>query len=352
MKIAFILDHALMHYRVPFFNLLATKYNHEVTVFHSGKELSIEGLQFKQVITPNKKIFKVFDYRQDINVNSFDIVICMQNIRLLNLWQLSLNMRRKFKLIQWGIGVSSAKGLRSQSRTVRTIRNFLMEFADAVVFYSNFPLQFIKEAHLPKSFVALNTVDNKLSKGLYSLPKDAFIFIGSLNKRKGLREMVAAFHRYLQLNPVNIKKLLIIGDGEEYHYLSEFISSHGLQDNILMLGKIECPQEKAAFFRRSIASISLNQAGLSVLESFSFGVPFITKKDAVSGGEHLNIKDFENGFLVEGIDDFVEKLRWIDGHLEDAKKLGEAAFSYYSNEANMDLMVHSFENAIRYVEQN
>lgn len=352
MKIAFILDHELMHYRIPFFNLLAARYNHEVVIYHSGKQLISKELHFGQVTTRNKRILKIFDYRQGINVNSFDIVVCMQNIRLLNLWELSLNKKRRFKLIQWGIGVSSAKGLRSQSRAVQILRNFLMEFADAVVFYSDFPRQFIKKSHLSKNFVALNTVANSLSEDLSPWPKDAFIFIGSLNKRKGLREMVAAFYRYLQLDPVNIKKLLIIGEGEEYEYLSEFISFYGLQNNILMLGKIENSQEKIAFFRRSIASISLNQAGLSVLESFSFGVPFITRKDAVSGGEHLNIKDFENGFLVEDVNDFVKKLSWIDQHLEGAKKLGEGAFSYYSNEANMDLMVRSFENAIRYVEQN
>lgn len=352
MKIAFILDHALMHYRVSFFNMLATNYDHEVVVYHSGNELSHEGLRFKQIITRSKKILRVFDYRQGISINSFDIVVCMQNIRLLNLWALSLNKKRKFRLIHWGIGVSSAKGLRSQSSAVRTVRNFLMNFADAVVFYSTFPLQFIKKSHFSKSFVALNTVDNGLAEDLSSLPKDSFIFIGSLNKRKGLLEMVSGFHRYLQHKPSSISKLFIIGEGEEYANLSEYISSHGLEDNILMLGKIENPKEKIAYFSRSIASISLNQAGLSVLESFSFGVPFITKKDAISGGEHLNIRNFENGFLVGDINDFVDKLSWIDQHLEDAKKLGTNAFSYYSKKASMDLMVRSFENAIRHVEKS
>ncbi len=60
-----------------------------------------------------------------------------------------------------------------------------------------YPLKFIKKSLQEKCFVALNTIENTLSEDLSSSKKDSFIFIGSLDKRKGLRETIISFHKYL-----------------------------------------------------------------------------------------------------------------------------------------------------------
>lgn len=348
MNIAFILDHPLKSYRVPFFNLLYSRYGHKIVIYHPGNMYTSEFIDFKQVITPDKKIFNIFFFRKKINSATHDVVICMQNMRMLNLWILSINKFRRYKLIQWGIGVSSASGLNSERSFTRLLRNFLITLADAVVFYTPFSMQFVNRSHLNKCFVAQNTIYNNLSEDFSSHPKSSFIFIGSLNKRKGLREMIKIFHQYINNNPINIKTLYIIGDGEEYNYLKEYIDNNELQENIFLLGKIENMQEKISFFKRSIASISLNQAGLSVLESFSFGVPFITKEKAISGGEHLNIKNNENGYLIQNTNELLTKMMYLDENVEYGQILGHNAFSYYHNKASMELMVDNFERAIKY----
>lgn len=348
MKIGFILDHPLKQYRVSFFNLLSSKYNHEIIVFHSGNKLEEDRLCFKQQIVEKKNITRGIDYRKGIDLKGVEIVICMQNMRLLNLWLISLNKTREYKLIQWGIGVSSSKGLTSQSSIMKFARNFLMSFADALIFYSKYPMKFVRPSFRKKCFIALNTIDNKSSMDLSTSLKDSFIFIGSLNKRKGLREMIIAFQKYLSDNPTNIKKFIIIGEGEESKFISDFMTYYQLEGNIILAGKIEDHDQKKTYFEKSIASLSLNQAGLSVLESFSYGVPFVTKHHTISGGEHLNIIDNENGFLINNIEEFIEKLKWFDQNVQDAQKLGHNAFKYYLNKASMDQMVDTFENAINY----
>ena len=143
MNIAFILDHPLKSYRVPFFNLLNSRYGHNIVVYHPGNMYTSEFLDFKQVITPDKKIFNTFFFRKKINSAAHDVVICMQNMRMLNFWSLSINKFRRYKLIQWGIGVSSASGLNSERSFTRSLRNFLITLADAVVFYTPYSLQFV-----------------------------------------------------------------------------------------------------------------------------------------------------------------------------------------------------------------
>ena len=348
MRLAFILDHPLMSYRVPFFNILQSMSGHDIVIYHPGKLCPIKENNFEQVTTPNIKIFNAFFYRKNINLKFYDVVVCMQNLRMLNLWLLSFNMLRKYKLIQWGIGTSSSKGLGTEKTVPRIMRNYLMKLSDAVVFYSPFSLQFVNKSNQKKCFVAQNTVFNDLSEDLSSHYKDSFLFIGSLNKRKGLREMISIFHQYFKSNPSNIKTLFIIGDGEEHNYINDYIKINNLQDHIIMVGKIDSMKEKITYFKRSIASISLNQAGLSVLESFSFGVPFITKANAISGGEHLNIIDNENGLLIQQTDDLLQKLLYIDKNIEFGVKLGHNAFNYYHENASMDLMVNNFAKAINY----
>src|SRR5690554_2958901 len=184
MNIAFILDHPLMSYRVPFFNILQRISGHDIVIYHPGKFCTLKGNNFKQVITPNIKIFSAFFYRKNINLKSYDVVVCMQNLRMLNLWFLSFNVFRKYKLIQWGIGTSSSKGLGTEKYVPRIMRNILMKLSDAVVFYSTFSLQYVNKSNQKKCFVAQNTVFNDLSEDLSSHSKDSYLFIGSLNKRK------------------------------------------------------------------------------------------------------------------------------------------------------------------------
>ena len=347
LKIAFILDHGLMHYRLPFFTKLSLK-GYDITIFHSGKIVVNHNINFRQIYTPEKSILKVLNYKTIENLDNYDIVVCMQNIRLINLWWLTFNPYRKNKIIQWGIGSSSAKGLGSQSKTIKIIRNLLVSKADAVVYYSNYPLLNTNIRHINKAFVALNTIDNPISTDLSGSKKDSFLFIGSLNKRKGLMSILSAFNDYLKNhNPENIKNLIIIGEGEEGISVKKFVKDNNLEGNIYLIGKLDNFESKLPYFEKSIASISMRQAGLSVLESFSFGLPFVTLKNAISGGEHLNITNEENGFLLDSEDDLQNLLKWFDLNEENARILGKNAFDFYTESANMNNMVEVFDCAIR-----
>ena len=80
------------------------------------------------------------------------------------------------------------------------------------------------------------------------------------------------------------------------------------------------------FYKFAYCSISYGQAGLSVLQAFAFGVPFLTTENAISGGEKHNIENGKNGFLVKGKKNFKKILikfltdqslseKWVHMHI-------------------------------------
>jgi glycosyltransferase involved in cell wall biosynthesis len=88
--------------------------------------------------------------------------------------------------------------------------------------------------------------------------------------------------------------------------LIDLVVSLKIQNRVIFKGKITSNKDLIEFYRNAFVSVSFGQAGLSVLQSLGYGVPFITKKNAISGGEITNIIDKYNGFLCE---DSVESLK-------------------------------------------
>jgi len=250
-RIAFVLDHQLMHYRISFFNLLAIK-GYEVHVYHSGKLIENDNILFKQTIVEKENILKVFDYRKIPSLDGMDVVVCMQNLRMINLYLYSFNFFRKFRLIHWGIGVSTKNGLQKKKNVVSFFRNIISYLADGLVFYSEYPKVFFSKKNLQKSYVAHNTIFNEAGVNCCNDFKNSFLFIGSLSKRKGLEKLILSFLSYLKSNShidKVINKLFIIGSGEMYDELMEMIKRYDLSDHVFLLGAINNHKDKLEYFR-------------------------------------------------------------------------------------------------------
>lgn len=347
MSICFILDHGLKEYRRPFFEKLAER-GFDIFIFHSENELSGFSSRIRQISVSSKKKFG-FEYRESIDLRHTDVVFHMQNIRLLSLWKLTLLPFRKYKIIHWGIGTSSSKGLNSESKFVRILRNFIARFSDAQILYSDFALSKYPRSVQKKTFIANNTVESALSQDFSSFEKDSFLFIGALNKRKGLEILIEAFNSYCRSGNRKIQKLIVIGDGPERDSLELMVQNLGLKSKVCFLGDIQNEHEKLSFYKKAIASISPKQAGLSVLECFSYGIPFITFINAISGGEHLNIQNGINGFLVNDRCELEERMIELDNQNDMAKSLGHSAYIHYKENRTMASMVEVFCEAINFV---
>lgn len=349
-RVAFILDHKFSHYRVAFFQQLS-EFGYKIDIYHKGSYLvCFKNNDVNQIIVKSTTPLNKLIYLDLPSLDSYSIVVHMQNIRIINLWLNTLNPFKKYKLIHWGIGASSANGLSLNKTTTSRIRSFLTRFSSALVLYSDYPLPLFSKSLHKKIFIANNTIYNKNFQDLSLEVKSSFLFIGSLNKRKGLGELLFSFKEVIRCTQNSNLKLEIIGEGEEDESLKQLAFDLNIENQVSFLGNISSRSEKEIYFKKAYACISPKQAGLSVLESFSYGVPFISYKGAISGGEHLNIINGYNGFLVDNKEELTHKLIELLENTELAKKLGHNAYNYYKEKRQMKHMVNFFHKAFEFVQ--
>src|SRR5699024_7827022 len=96
-------------------------------------------------------------------------------------------------------------------------------------------------------------------------------------------------------------------------------------------------------FSKAYCVISPRQAGLSVVESFSYGVPFVTSSHAVTGGEAFSVIDGETGVVFKDINQLSDIIvSFVDGR-RSSRQLGKNAFTIYNSSLRFDLYVKRFK---------
>ena len=123
-------------------------------------------------------------------------------------------------------------------------------------------------------------------------------------------------------------------------------SMNNLQRKITLLGPIYDNKQKSEIFAKSYACFSPLQAGLSVLESFGYGVPFVTTKDAITGGEIFNIENMVNGIKLENVNTIKDVILDISNNPKKYLDMGEQAYNYYWNNRKPEDMALGIINAI------
>lgn len=173
--------------------------------------------------------------------------------------------------------------------------------------------------------------------------RNSVLFVGSLNKRKGLESIIEQFLNFQSGIKDNVQ-LEIVGSGPLEDFL---ISKYGKIKNIQFHGHIESKDEKLVeIYNRAFVSVSLNQAGLSVIQSFGYGVPFITRENSISGGEKDNIIHNHNGFIIEH--DYELNSILIELFMDKNKRyqLHVNSLNYYNMNCSIEQYIESFKKAI------
>lgn len=349
MKKVLIIYNKLFIYRIPIFELLSEKY--DLTVIYSIGDNVDKSYNFR---AEKKEIWKMnrFTFHKGNLFNfckQFDVVISYGEISWLSLSLLAFIKKRKYKLIYWTIGVSASynKSFGQKSKWDK-IRDFIYKQADALIFYTEYPIKRYLENgfQLEKLFVAPNTVkveacDDSLNE------KTNLLFIGSLYVQKGVMSLLDNYKKALRVEP-NLYNLELIGGGEDYNHIKAWITENGLQEKIKLLGPIFDEKLIAKHFKSAIACISPFQSGLSVLKSMGYGVPFITMNNSITGGERLNIIDGSNGVLYSKESDLLKII--LDTYQNPSKYyiMGQSAKDYYYNKRKPEAMAEGIINAIEY----
>jgi glycosyltransferase involved in cell wall biosynthesis len=342
MKKILIQYNFILHYRKAFFNELSRHY--EVTVYHSGNKTVTENDKYQEIIVPIKKIGPFYlqsGVLDAVKSDNYDIVIALFDVRWINT-VLSIFFNKNSKFIWWGAWIT-------KSKIANFIRLFFTRKSFANVFYTNearidFINYGIDDYNL---YVANNTFDvGKRIKSYENDLKNSILFVGSLDKRKQNDITITAFNNIINAIPKDIN-LIIIGDGSERKTLEELVLKLNIEKRVIFKGKITHADKLQEYYKKAIVSISFGQAGLSVLQALGFGVPFLTKTNAISGGEKTNIKHNKNGiFCDDNILSLEENLKYLCNNIGFARDLGENAYQYYSDYCTIENMVQGFLDAI------
>jgi len=329
-KKVLILYNNLFHYRIPIFKILAERY--DLTVAYSFGKDTEEDLNFNTLKLPVFKINRLVVHKDNIFklCQNFDVVIAYGDIAFLKYSTLPWHRKRRFKIIFWSIGVSASYNKKfNEIKKWDKARDFFYKKADALIFYSDYPIAGCLERGFQKEkiFVAPNTVKVEECREL-QIQKDSLLFIGTLYLEKGLLSLLENYKSALTIDKA-LPVLNIIGGGDEFKTVQTWVNVNNMEKNIILHGPIFDVEQKAKFFRRAYACISPEQAGLSVLESMGYGVPFITGKDSITGGERLNITHGLNGVLLDTIDQLHEIILDISKFPQKYITMGQNAKDYY-----------------------
>lgn len=342
----------LQNYRIPIFNIISANKDIELTVAHAGKPFNDPNNSFKEIILKEKKIRGIIWHEKSFikMCQSFDVVVAMFYVQRLSLARLAFIKKRKYKLIYWGIGVrASQKSHYDSPGFSNIIRYILAKRSDGLIFYSDYPINkyVMKGIDRTKIFVMNNTVSiNHYIED--ELIKNNFLFVGTLQKSKKIFVLLESYLKAFQRNR-NLPKLKIIGDGPDYETIKNWILNHSMDQSIILLGAIYDESILERHFKEAIICISPGQAGLSVLKSMGYGVPFVTRNDSITGGERFNIDHLYNGLLYEK--DFELENILIDAaeNVDKYLKMGQNAKLFYENFRTPELMAKGFIDSVQYV---
>lgn len=348
-KVAYFCEE-LSSYRVSIINRLAEK--NPVTVFcNRVKESDLDIASFEVQKIGLRKIGPFYRYTGQNLYKlccNYDVVIGLANLRFYQMMLYCL-IPKPFKLALWGIGVTGSYTKKFGSWSIATILRVLVtRFADGLIFYSDRPISLHRRLGYKRSrmFIAHNTVDNLVDMNVES-QRDSFLFVGTLYKAKGLEELIDSYERAMINKGGKLPKLTIIGGGELLEPLREYVSAKRIDESIILTGPIYDKQALQSFFDKAIFCVSPTQAGLSVLTSMSFGVPFVTCSGAFTGGEILNIKHDFNGLLLEEVSQLSKIFEDASENPLRFFEMGKNAFEYYREERHPDIMADALVRCVQ-----
>ena len=346
-----LLQGVIANYRVATFNIIAKQF--DLTVGYYDKDQSVEHCDFTKIKLESYKLGP-FTCVKSLRkyCRQFDVVIFMDDLHALSYCLLPFGPR-KYNAISWGFGIRASYTRLYDVNRRHTFLDWVSQkvnsACDACIFYMEKSKEFWRGTSfdLSKVFVAPNTtavapidIEPSMKKNL--------LFVGTLYEKKGIKTLLQA---YIDAQKIiaELPQLHIVGDGDDALRLKQFVVDNNLTERIIFHGAIYDENELSAHFKRALLCVSPHQAGLSVSKSMGYGVPFVTYKDSITGGERYHITHGENGILYKKDSDLVDIIIEASNNPNKYIEMGSRAKSYYDSNATPEHMAQGALDAINFV---
>ena len=354
MKKILLLQEQISSYNVSTYNEIAKKY--DLTLGYLSKCDTTQSCLFTKKKFSSKRLGPLlFVPGLRKFCANFDVVIIMPTLRIVSYCLLPFG-RKKYKTSSWSIGfrVSYEHPYVVDRRhgIADWVFKLILSACDSNIFYMNKAREFWKLSNLrlDNVFEAINTTD-VVKIDLAPEKKKDFLFVGTLYKGKGLDLLLQAFKNVISKS-CSDTILHIVGSGPELETLKLFVTENRLHDKVIFHGPIYDELIISEVFKKALLCFSPTQAGLSVPKSMGYGVPFVTRKDAITGGEIYHITSNVNGLVYEEDADLINIMDDAISNRDKYIKMGFAAMDYYYNHATVSHMAQGAVDAIEYALNN
>lgn len=352
-----LIQEIMQRYRAPIYKLMSKEVDLDLA-YTEKNDINDPELNVFQL--PHFKLWK-FNIHTSIYkiLNKYDVVIMQPHLNCLTLNCVPFLSHKKFKIISWTIGKYVTYNIPYDLEKKPSLKDWVFEniqdAAQACIFYMPEPIVYWKKhkaIDTNKYFVAHNTVEvAEYDKLPAYKERDSFLFVGTLYRQKGIDELIEAYS-VAKKKRKDLPKLNIVGKGAEEQVIKEQIVKFDLENDICLCGAIYDENILKDYFLKSKLCISPKQAGLSVPKSLGYGCPFVTRPDAITGGERNNIIDGYNGMYYNSVEELAEILISSVNQEDLYARMADNAREYYRTECSLQKMADGALDAIKYVLRN
>lgn len=348
-KVLLVLN-TINDYRVETYNLINEVY--DFTVGYNVADQTVKPCNFKKIKFETKKIgpFAVFGLKFWKECKKYDAVITSFDIHNFEFAFIPF-IKRKYKLLTWSIGLRcSYSRPYNVNRTHTPLDYFsylIMKAADANIMYMEKARDFWNKTDLNqnKIFIAPNTTS--VIDITPNTQKKSILFVGTLYKSKGVDKLITAYKNAISNYETDIT-LDIVGKGTERAYLENMTKDLGINDKVIFHGAIYDENILSKLFEKALICVSPTQAGLTVPKSMGYGVPVVTRYDAITGGEIYHISPNHNGIIYHKDEDLSSILLSAIKNPDEFKIMGENARLYYQEHAMPKYQAQGVIDALNY----
>lgn len=346
-----LIQEDLKNYRDSIYSLINRKV--DLTVGYTVSADFTES-SYPIIKLPYRKIGRII-WHQGLRsiINQFDVVVFVPHFKMVRVIALPF-LPHKPKLVTWCLGVHASYTRPYDLSKDPDIQDRIFEeiqvHADACVVYMPEPIEYWKKYRKideKKFFVAHNTVSVLPYNSSKITPRNIILFVGTLYKQKGIGELLESYAKAKERVSA-LPKVKIVGKGPEKDDIESRVRQLNLEDDVELTGAIYEEEKLKDYFVQSVICVSPKQAGLTVLKSLGYGVPFVTRTDAITGGEKTNVIPGKTGFLYKTEDELIDIICDTATNPQKFAAMSETAMNYYNTEASPERMAQGVVDAIYY----
>lgn len=251
-----------------------------------------------------------------------DVLLLDLNPRAVDNWILlfTRGLLRK-RTILWGHAWPRG-GMHARSKILREVMKSLA--TEIVTYTLTEASQLIEKFPSLKIYAAPNSLYYK-SEMEFDDESDRFriVYVGRFPEDKKPDQLIKAFIAIAEKLPSKVR-LTMVGDGKLYNLLKNLVSDAGIQDRVDLPGYIGDREALERIYAEAFVSVSPGYVGLSITQSFAFGVPMLISRDEPHAPEIEAAVDGENCqfFDTDSIESLSRGILAFWGDREDWRKKG------------------------------